>query len=77
LLEEGEEEVQIFADEEGDFLLGGGVIRFGGGGDVACFEGGFWGGVALEFLVEDVLEDEPAVVPDCVVFWVAGEEAGG
>jgi hypothetical protein len=77
LLQEGEEEVQVFADEEGDFLLGGAVVGFGGGGDVAGFESGFWGGVALELLVEDVLEDETAVVPDCVVFWVPGEEAGG
>jgi hypothetical protein len=38
LLQEREEEVEIFADEEGDFLLGGSVIRFRGGGDVARFQ---------------------------------------
>ena len=31
----------------------------------------------MELAGEDVLEDESAVIPYCVVFWVLGEEFGG
>jgi hypothetical protein len=80
LLEEGEEEVEIFADEEGDFLLGRGVVCLGGGGDVGRFEVGALGRgfvMALEFFRENILEDQTSVVPYGVVFWVSRQETGG
>jgi len=79
LLYERDEELQVFFDEHGDFLLGegqGGLpllfcrarLRGGGLGD---------GIVArCELFGEDVEEEAAAVVPDGVVLWILLQEGG-
>ena len=71
--EEGDEEGEVFADEEGDL-----VLRWGEALSSCCCSVGV--GVMVgggEFVGDDGVEEEAAVVPYCVVLGVLGEEGGG
>lgn len=78
LFYERDEELEVFFDEHGDFLLGegqGGALLFCS----ARLRGRSLGdGIVAgsEFFGEDVEQEAAAVVPDGVVLWVLLEEGG-
>lgn len=70
LLQEWDEELKIFFDEQANFLL-----RQRQTGFLCCMcirivLTGFGLGVRVEFTGKDILQDEPAVIPDSVVLWI-------
>jgi len=68
LLDERDEEGEVFFDEHGDFLLGesqGGFVRLVG---LRSLGDGIVAG--RELFLEDILEEAAAVVPDSVILWV-------
>jgi len=68
LLEQGQEESQVFTDQQGDLMLG--WIQTG-----CRLRLGIFGRWRVDFFGKDMLKDESAVVPDGIVFGVLGEQS--
>jgi len=80
LLYERDEELEVFFDEHGDFLLGEGqggllFLLFCGASRLRlCLGDGII--PRLKLFLENIKEEAAAVVPDGVVLWVLLEERG-
>lgn len=69
LLEQGQQESQVFTDQQGDLMLG--WIQAG------CRLGfDIFSRRRVDFFGKDMLKDESTVVPDGVVLGVLGEQGG-